>query len=154
VDDVLERFKALSIGEKVIIITAVVLFIVGFLPWYSVDLGPLGSVSRNGWQSPGAIWSILAVLIGLVMGAQITVKTFASQGTIPDNIGGVTWPRIHLGLGIAAVVLLIIKFINENNFLAFGFYVGFICAVALAVGGFLMFQEEQRGAGGAPASGP
>lgn len=153
-DDIFDKFKALGIGEKIIIIAGIVLFIVGFLPWYSVDLGPLGSVSRNGWQSPGAIWSILAVLIGLVMAAHIAAKTFASQATIPDNIGGVTWPRIHLGLGVAAVVLLVIKFINENNFVAFGFYVGFICAVALAVGGFLMFQEEQRGGGGAPASGP
>ena len=27
-----------------------------FFPWYSVDLGPFGSVSRNGSQSPDAFW--------------------------------------------------------------------------------------------------
>jgi len=50
----LEKFMALSIGEKIIIIAGLLLFIDGFLPWYDVDLGPFGSVTRNGWESPGA----------------------------------------------------------------------------------------------------
>lgn len=141
----LERFKALSLGSKIIIIAGVILFIDGFLPWYSVDLGPLGSVSRNGWQSPGAIWSTLAILIGLAMAALVAVKDLTDV-EVPDSISGVTWPRILLGAGIAAIVLVVIKFLNESDFLGFGFYLGFIAAAALAVGGFLLFREEQTSA--------
>ena len=38
-------------------VSGIVLLIFSFFPWYGVDLGPFGSVSRNGWQSPGAFWS-------------------------------------------------------------------------------------------------
>ncbi len=141
-DKWLERFNALSVGEKIIIIAGVVLFIVGFLPWYSVDLGPLGSYTRSGWESPGAIWSILAILIGLAMAGVVALKNFATV-TIPENVGGVTWPKIHFGGGLAAVVCVLIKLANESSHLGFAFYLGIIATVALAVAGYLMYREEK-----------
>jgi hypothetical protein len=137
----IEKFNALSVGEKIILPAGVVLFIVGFLPWYSVDLGAFGNYSHNGWQSPGEIWSILAILIGLAMAGVVGVKAFGTAA-IPDNVGGVTWPKIHLGAGVVALVFLLIKFINDNDYTAFGFYLGIIATAALAGGGFLMFREE------------
>lgn len=146
-NDLVEKFKNLGIGEKIIVVAGLVLLIDSFLPWYSVDLGPFGSVSRSGWESPGAIWSILAVLVGLVMVAAIAIRTF-SPATLPDNISGVTWPKIHLGAGIAVAVLVLIKLLDESSSLGFGFYIGIICAAALAVGGVLMYREEAAGGGG------
>jgi hypothetical protein len=140
-DKLLEKFMALGIGEKIIIVAAVVLFIDGFLPWYSVDVGPFGSFTRSGWQSPGAIWSIFAVLLGLAMGAVVVLKGL-TEVEVPENVSGFSWPKIMLGGGVAAVVLLAIKLLNESSYLGFGFYLGIICAAALAVGGFLMFREE------------
>jgi hypothetical protein len=137
----IEKFNALSIGEKIILPAGVVLFILGFLPWYSVDLGPLGTYTRSGWESPGAFWSILAILVGLAMAAVVALKSLGTVA-IPDNVGGVTWPKIHLGGGVAALVLVLIKFLNENNSMGFAFYLGIIAAAALAVGGLLMFREE------------
>ena len=151
-DKLLEKFMALSIGEKIIIIAGAVLFIDGFLPWYSVDLGPLGDFTRNGWESPGAIWSMLAILIGLAMSGAVAVKA-TTEGVIPDNVGGVSWPKIFLGGGVAALLLVVIKFLNESSELGFGFYLGFICAAALAVAGFLMYREESAaGPSGTPPS--
>ena len=46
------------------------------------------------------------------------------------------------GSGVAALVLVILKFLNESSFLGFGFYLGFIAAVALAAGGYLYFTEN------------
>jgi hypothetical protein len=137
----IEKFNALSLGEKIILPAGVVLFIVGFLPWYSVDLGTFGTYSRNGWESPGAFWSIMAILIGLAMAAVVVVKNLGTVA-VPDNVGGVTWPKIHLGAGVAALVLVLIKFLNENSSMGFAFYLGIIAAAALAAGGFLMFREE------------
>jgi hypothetical protein len=143
-DKLLERFNALGIGEKIIIVAGSVLFIDGFLPWYSVDLG-IVSVSRNGWQSPGAIWSMLPILIGIAMASAVLLKNFTDV-EIPDNIGGQSWPRIYLGAGVAALLFVLIKWLNESDFIAFGFYLGLLAAAALAVAGFLMYREES-GAG-------
>jgi hypothetical protein len=141
----IEKFNALSLGEKIILPAGVVLFIVGFLPWYSVDLGPFGSYSHNGWQSPGAFWSILAIVIGLAMAGVVGLKAFGTA-TIPDNVGGVTWPKIHLGAGVVALLFLVIKYISNHDYTGFGFYVGIIAAAALAAGGFLMFRDESAAA--------
>jgi uncharacterized membrane protein len=137
----MEKFNALSVGEKIILAAGVVLFIVGFLPWYSVDLGVLGNYSHNGWQSPGAFWSILAILIGLAMAGVVGLKAF-STAAIPDNVGGFTWPKIHLGAGAVALLFILIKWIGNHDYTAFGLYVGILAAAALAAGGFLMFREE------------
>ena len=140
-DNMMQKFNALSLGEKIIIPAGVVLFIIGFLPWYSVDIGVLGTYTRNGWESPGAIWSILAILIGLAMAGVVVVKNLGTV-EVPDNVGGFTWPKIHLGAGVVAVAFLLIKLLNESSYLGFGFYVGILAAAALAAGGFLMFKEE------------
>lgn len=143
-NDIAEKFRATSVGEKIILAAALLLLIASFLPWYSFDLGVAGvSIDRSGWQSPGALWSMLAVLVGLAMATVILVKLFASAGTLPDNVGGITWPKIMLGAGVFAVLLILIKLVNESSYMAIGFFLGIICVIALAVGGFFMFREEQ-----------
>ncbi len=141
-DKLVERFKALSVGEKIIIIAGLLLFIVGFLPWYSISLGPLGSFTRTGWQSPGAFWSILAVFIGLGMAGVVILRRLTDV-VIPDSVGGLSWPKIYLGGGVAALAFVLIKLVNESSFMGFGFYLGIIAAGALAVAGFLMFREDR-----------
>ncbi len=140
-DKVIDRFKATSVGEKVIIIAGVLLFIVGFMPWYSVDLGPFGTFTRSGWQSPGAIWSSLAIFVGLGMAGVVILKKLA-EVAIPDNVGGLSWPKIFLGGGVAALALVVIKLLNESSSMGFAFYMGIIAAGALAVAGFMMYREE------------
>ncbi len=140
-DKLIERFGALSIGEKIIIIAGMLLFVVGFLPWYSVDLGPFGSITRSGWQSPGAIWSIFAVFVGLAMAGVVVLNKLADV-VIPNNVGGLSWPKIYLGGGVAALAFVLIKLLNESSSIGFGFYLGIIAAGALAVAGFLMYREE------------
>lgn len=156
--NVQEAFQKMGLGEKIILIAGPILFIVGFLPWYSIDFGDflgesLGSVDRNGWESPGAIWSILATLIGLSMSGLVAAVRFANV-KLPELPQGVTWGRLLLGMGVAVILLLIIKLLNESSFLAFGFYAAFILGIALAAGGFLTYQEEQKGGGAASGSGP
>ena len=144
-DNLMQKFNTLSLGEKIIVPAGAVLFIVGFLPWYSVDLGTFGTYTRNGWESPGAFWSIMAILIGLAMAAVVVVKNLGTVA-VPDNVGGVTWPKIHLGAGVAALVFVLIKLGNESSHMGFAFYIGIIAAAALAGGGFLMFREESAAA--------
>ncbi|MCH8051242.1 MAG: hypothetical protein IIC86_04415 [Chloroflexi bacterium] len=152
-----EQFQKLGLGEKIILIAGPLLFIVSFLPWYSISFEAFGfseSITRSAWQSPGAIWSMLAVFIGLVMTGLIAAVRFGNV-KLPEMPQGVTWGRIMLGLGSASALLVVIKLISESSFLGFGFYIGIILVIALAAGGFLTFQEEKRGgrADAGPAGG-
>ena len=143
-DSLIEKFKAMSVGEKIILIAGVLLFIVGFLPWYSVSfefLGESASISVNGWQSPGAIWSMLAIVIGLAMATVVILRRLTNV-SLPDNVGGFSWPKIFFGGGVASLAFVLIKLANESSFMGFGFYLGILSAGALAVAGFLMFREE------------
>lgn len=136
----MDKLNTLSNGEKLIAGGGVVMLIASFLPWYSIDFGGLATFSRNGWQSPGAIWSLLAVVIGVVMAVAILGPKFANL-QLPA-LGTITWPQAHLGLGVAALVFVILKFVNESSFMSFGFYLGILAAIALAAGGYLYFTEN------------
>ncbi len=154
-DKLVEKFMALSVGEKMIVIAGLLLFRDGFLPWYRVSFEIFGesiSASANGWEAPGAIWSILAIFIGLAMLTAVVLRKLTDVD-IPEDVGGISWPKILLGGGVASLVLVLIKLLNESSSLGIGFYLGFIVAAALAAGGFLMFREETAGGLAGPPAG-
>jgi hypothetical protein len=135
--------KKLTPGEITTAISGVVLLVFSFFHWYSVsyDIGPYsGSVSRNGWQSPGAIWSILAVILGVVLAAHVIVEKLGNVD-LPDRLGSVGWGVTHLVGGVLAFVFVLLKLVNESSSLAFGFYIGILASLGLAVGGYLMAKE-------------
>ncbi len=135
--------KKLTPGEMTTAISGIVLLVFSFFHWYSVSysIGPIsGSVSRNGWQSPGAIWSILAVLLGVILAAHVIVEKLANVD-LPDRLGSVGWGIMHLAGGVLAFVFVIIKLLNESSDMAFGFYIGILASAGLAVGGYLMAKE-------------
>ena len=74
-DKLIERFRALSLGGKIILIAGLVLFIDGFLPWYCVSFeiysASLSAPAGTHGSRLGAIWSMLAVFIGLAMAAAV-----------------------------------------------------------------------------------
>lgn len=94
------------------------LFLINFLPWYRVDLGQFGAVSRNGWQSPGEVWSILTALLGCFLGLTAAVKMMDPP-----------WWRVALALVIAG--LLLGKYSEESSYLSIGFYGS--CAITVAM---------------------
>ena len=147
-NDIVQKFKSLGLGSQIILAAAIVLLIASFLPWYSVSFEFLGekiSADASGWDAPGALWSIFATLIGLAMAGLIVARMFMASGTIPDNVGGFTWPKIYLGASGVAAVFLLIKLINHSGDIAFGFFLGIICVAAMCAGSFLLFQDEQKG---------
>lgn len=143
-----EQFRKLSLGEKIILIAGPLLLIdVLFLPWYkvSVDFG-FGEVSASftGTEDPGAIWSILAMLIGVGLTALVAVTRFTSV-QMPALPQGVTWARVYLGAAVLAGIFILLKLLDESSHMSYGFFLGIILVGAMIAGGFLMFQEEQQG---------
>jgi hypothetical protein len=143
----MDKLNSLSTGEKLIAGAGVLMLIASFLPWYNIDFGiegfAVGSISRNGWQSPGALWSILATIIGVVMAGAVLAPKLGNV-RLPD-LGTVTWVQALLGLGALAVLLVLLKLVSESSYLSFGFFLGIIAAVGLAAGGYLVYTEEKSG---------
>jgi hypothetical protein len=145
-------FNSLSRGRQIAIVAAVLGLISTFLRWYSVSVG-VGSysvsASINGWHG----WGFLALLGYLVAGivvllplAQRSVRTL-----IPSLPPDVTEARVVLGAGLAALLGTILFMATEGGGSvsgpgysagpSYGAYIGLLCAIAIAVGGYLMQQE-------------
>jgi hypothetical protein len=132
--------KKLTPGEITTAVSGVLLLVFSFFHWYSVDLGPFGTFSRNGWQSPGAFWGIIAILIGIVLAAHVIVEKLTGV-ELPERLGSVGWGVVHLAGGAIALLFLLIKLLNQSDNTAIGFYLGILAAIGLTVGGYLMAKE-------------
>lgn len=144
-----ETFQKMPLGEKIILPAGLVLLIDSFIPWYHAKacfLDVCASANRSGWESPGGIWSILAVLLGLAMAVVVGLTRF-TQVQLPALPQGLTWARVYLGAGALAALFVLIKLINHSGNLSIGFFIGIICVIALVAGGYLLFQAERGGAG-------
>jgi hypothetical protein len=144
-----DKIKTLSLGERIIAIAAIVLFIDGFLPWYKVGVSAKVSsvtlfsvhASRNGWQSPGALWSFLAILVGLAMLAVIAIRVF-ELASLPEKLGSLGWGLVTFIAGAATLLFVILKWVNEHSYLSYGFWIGLVCTLALTAGGYLAAAER------------
>ena len=145
----MDRINEMTLGEKLVCGGAILMLIASFLAWYKVDFGIEGiavsSVSRNGWQSPGAIWSILAVIISLALAGSILGARFGNM-RLPE-LGQFTWGQAYLAGGALVAICLVIKLVNESSYLSIGFFLGIVAAALVAAGGYLIYSEEKGGAG-------
>jgi hypothetical protein len=131
-------------GEKLAAGGGVLMFIASFLPWYKVTVEFLEfseSFTANGWDAPGAIWSILAVFIGLALVVAILGPKLANM-QLPA-LGSITWGQAFAGLGGLSLLFIILKFLNESSSISYGFFLGIIAALAMAAGGYLLYTEEK-----------
>ena len=133
----------LSPAERIIGASGVALLIFSFFPWFGK-----GGGSHNAWDN---ILSTLAVLLGLIMVAQVVVSRLTTA-RLP-NLGNVTWGQVHLIAGIVAFAFVLLQLIvgDKVNFIVgsikldrkIGIFLGLLAAAGLAVGGFLRSQEPE-----------
>jgi len=135
-------FNKLSKGDKIVAGAGLLLVIdLLILPWHHFTVRGILSVSRTGVQSPNSFYGVLAMLLALVMVAQVVVSKLTTA-KLPDI--PVPWAQVHLIAGIAVLALLLLKLLVETSYLGFGAFLGLILAAALAFGGFTINQEAQR----------
>lgn len=135
----------LTLADKIIAATGIVLLIdLLFLPWHSIDLGPFGSVTRSGIESPNGFWGILALLLTIVVLAVLVITRFTTT-KLPDL--PVPLNRAIFFGTIAVLALLVLKLLLEMDALGFGSWLAILLGAGMVYGGFLKSQEAAPAAG-------
>lgn len=149
----------LSTGSKALLASGLVLFISLFLPWRTVKgceateeiVGNL-PCSESGFAGLGALVAIL--VIGLLVW-----EGLLAAGVAP-NVGTVSPALVSAGLGGAAALFALIKFLTSLGggpldafSIAWGAFVGLLAALAVGYASFLRFQESRSGAPPRPGPG-
>lgn len=149
--------QKLTVGDRVVTISAFAFLIFMFFPWYGLD-NDLIDVTQNGFDYFLSGWIPLVLAIAMV--AQIAIVRFGSSG-LPKP-GPLTWGQIHLIAGALAAFLVLLKVLIGDDVEILGVDVGdldrkvgvllaFLAALGLAAGGFLKMRDP---ADAAPPSSP
>lgn len=144
-------FNGLSRGRQIAVVAAAVGLISTFFHWYNVSVSEGAfsvSASINGWHG----WGYAAIL-GFVVAGAVTLLPLAGRSLralIPSLPPAVTEARVVLGAGAVATLAAILFIATEGTSASgpgfsagpsFGAYLGLLCGIAIAGGGFLMQQE-------------
>jgi hypothetical protein len=157
--------KKLTPGEMIIGVSGVLLLIFSFFKWYGASGAAADAAealgirtSSNGWQSPSAFLSVVAILIGVVMATHVIVTKLGGVD-LPERIGSIGWGVFYLAGGVIAFVFVLIKWLSNTDGTKFGIYAGLLCTAGLAVGGFMVAKDrghlaELTGGGGGGSTPP
>ncbi|MGH8985071.1 MAG: hypothetical protein ACRDY6_14505 [Acidimicrobiia bacterium] len=141
----------LTLGDRVVVVSGVLLLIFAFFPWFDYDIRgfeELGSVgSQSGFDF--FLFGIIPVILGLAMIAQIAVSRFST--TEMPKVGSLRWGQIHVILGAIAaalVVLLVLLGDEESGFgitvdgdRQVGLFLAALAALGLLGGGLLKMRD-------------
>jgi hypothetical protein len=138
----------LSQGQLVAAIAAIALFIISFLPWFSVGGAAItvggttigGAVNRNMWQfeNPLDIYLLIVILVALVPAA----LALLGDGSDAPMASMAT----ALLAGVGALLIFYQLFDHGNGVsIKIGLILALIACAGIAVGGYLSMQEDVGG---------
>lgn len=134
----MERFKALSRGTKLVLVAGPVLFFSLFFNWQTlkIDYGPAGiaNMPQDGWDAWG-------LLIALLVVATVTLVVLVRMTEV-EMSDDVPWEKVTLGLGVAVLVLAVLKNLTDANS-TWASYAFVAVAGVLAAGTYLNWAETR-----------
>jgi hypothetical protein len=137
------RFDALQRNDWIVGGLALLLVIdLLFLPWYS--LSSFGySVTASATSAPDGWTGILAMLVLVVLIADLLIERLSPQTTLPNLGGSRTVTRRWLAVIAAAFIAL--KFVLHLHFswFGFGFYAAVVITVALVFATLRISQDRE-----------
>lgn len=138
----------MTTGSKVVLATAILLFIDLFFPWQDVlpeELDVLGiGGTINGFNGLGVLVAILCIAV-------IVWEGMLAAG-VSINMGTTSPALISAGLAGLTALLTIILFLTRLDGVAWGAFVGLVLALVLAYGAYLRWQESQAASPRPPAA--
>jgi hypothetical protein len=123
----------LTMGQKGVLTTGVLLFVDLFLPWNKVGECPF-CVSVNGWSGMG-------VIAGLLVVALLVWEGLNAAGALATMAAPV--PLIGAALAGGAALFALLRAIFDLSFSTFGLWLGIILALAMAYAAYVRYQESQ-----------
>jgi hypothetical protein len=147
----------LTLGDRVVGVSAILFLIFMFFPWFSYDVGGFEIGDQSGFDF--FLFGWIPLLLAIAMVAQIGLTRF-SDTRLPA-VGSLTWGQVHLILGAIAAVLVILKLLIGDDAGAgplevdgdrsIGIFLATIAALGLVAGGALKMRDPaDAGAGGVP----
>jgi hypothetical protein len=132
----------LTVGEMVIIGSALVSLVFSFFPWYGDPF------DRSAWGSGLFPLATLVPILALVMLVQVLVDKL-SVASLPSRIGDFTWEQIHLVAAVGAAVIVFCFLLQDRGGtdLGLGFYFNLLAAAGLVAGAFMIRGERRRRGG-------
>ncbi len=130
-------FSKLTTGGKISIGAGIALIIGLFVPWYGVDIGPLGSVNINAFDAGFFAWS--GTLLALA-GAVIVVLKALDVTDV--KIGSLAAEQVGLSLAALGAVFILLRLITETSFLKFGIFWTLLAAAAAVYGAVASMKEQ------------
>ena len=136
-------FSRLTQGERIVLVAGIVLIVDLLLfPWHSIDLGveiPGLDTTLTAVQSPNGAYGVLALVLTIIMVAQIVAAKLAGA-SLPEP--PIPWSQIHVIAGTTVAILLVIKLVRETDSLGFGCYLGVLLGIVLAYGAYALRRED------------
>jgi hypothetical protein len=124
-------FSKLSNGEKIGIIGGIVLIVNLFLPWYGVF-----GVTINAFDAGFLAWfgSLLAIAGAVILAG----KAF---GWFNVEAGALKAEQMAFLAAAVGTVLVLLRWITENDITKFGLFLGIIAAAVTAFGAFMAMKD-------------
>jgi hypothetical protein len=147
----------LSTSDRLIAGGGIAYLIFMFLPWYGLAGG-----SNSGWDY--FLGGVLPLILIAIMVAHVLLTALSPDTKLPDL--PLPWAQVHLIAGVAAAALVVLRLLIgsdvETGFgdisldRKFGLFLAVLAAIAVAVGGYLKFQEGDTttDAGGSTGTAP
>lgn len=144
----------MSTATKVLVPTAVLLFIDSFLSWQKVCAGLSGVFEVCGtasmWGGRGSFFGFIAGILTILL---IVWEGFNLFGTNSLNLSA-SPAKISAYLGFGVLAFVVIKFIlalTQNP--SFGAWIGIVLALAVGYGAWMKLQEPESAPGPMMGSG-
>lgn len=140
--------------------SGLLMLIFSFLAWYKVE----DFDSWSAWSNAFNLFPLatLVVLIGAVLAAGVAASRFGGT-SLPDRVGGFTWPDLRLLFGVLATLTLlayVLRSFGEDAGIdkGIGLIITLLAAIGFLVGAVLERQEstpsavaEEAGGAGQPS---
>ena len=160
-----EKLNQLSLGEKLLLVGAVIILIASFFNWAEASASFAG-ISRtegdSGWGSPGSIWSVLRDPDRNRRRRRIG-RDEVRQRYLAGAASGLTWGMVYGAAAALVILLMLLKAwrilalpdacagaeeagIDCSIGFAIGYWIALIGAIIFAAGGYMLYTAD-KGAG-------
>lgn len=129
------RLSQATLASKVLLAGSIVFFVDSFLAWQKACFANLCG-SANGWHGAGIVAVLCAIAVLAIEGARLA--------GVRVQLDSLLEARIVAALAGGVLLFTLIKFFVDDEFRAYGTWIGLVVAVVIAAGGLMRLADANR----------